>query len=50
VPFGPARRITIDGARTVAGFHLFATEHLVDPREGAIVIYLIDIWLDEFPD
>ena len=50
VPFGPGRRIAIDGARPVAGFHLFATEDLVDPREGAIVGYLIDIWLDEFPD
>ena len=50
VPFGPGRRITIDGARTVAGFHLFVTEDLVDPREGAIVVCRIDIWLDEFPD
>lgn len=47
---GPGRRITVEGARTVAGFHMFATEDPLDPREGAIVIYLIDIWLDEFPD
>lgn len=49
VPHGPARRLTIHG-RTVAGFHLFGVEDTEDPREGAIVIYYIDIWVDEFPD
>jgi hypothetical protein len=46
---GPARRLTIYG-RTVAGFHLFGVEDADDPRDGAIVIYLIDIWPEEFPD
>ena len=49
-PHGPGRRITVEGARTVAGFHMFGTEDPHDPREGAIVVYLFDIWLDEFPD
>ena len=49
VPHGPARRLTIYG-RTVAGFHLFGVDDTEDPREGAIVIYYIDIWVDEFPD
>ncbi|MCP3992909.1 MAG: hypothetical protein GY724_27855 [Actinomycetia bacterium] len=49
VPHGPARRLTIRG-RTVAGFHLFGIDDTEDPREGAIVIYYIDIWVNEFPD
>lgn len=49
VPHGPARRLTIDG-RTVAGFHLFGVDDTEDPRERAIVIYFIDIWINEFPD
>jgi hypothetical protein len=49
VPHGPARRLTIHG-RTVAGFHLFGVDDTEDPREGAIVIYYIDIWVDEFPE
>ena len=48
VPHGPARRLTIHG-RSVAGFHLFGVDDTADPRDGAIVIYLIDIWTDEFP-
>lgn len=42
VPDGPARRLTIHG-RTVAGFHLFGVDDTEDPREGAIVIYSIDL-------
>lgn len=49
VPHGPARRLTIHG-RTVAGFHLFGVDDTEDPRDGAIVIYCIDIWADEFPE
>lgn len=49
VPHGAARRLTIYG-RTVAGFHLFGVDDTEDPREGAIVIYYVDIWVDEFPD
>jgi hypothetical protein len=49
VPHGPARRLTIHG-RTVAGFHLFGVDDTEDPRERAIVIYYIDIWVDEFPE
>ncbi len=49
VPHGPARRLTVHG-RTVAGFHLFGVDDTEDPRNGAIVIYYIDIWVDEFPD
>jgi hypothetical protein len=48
VPHGPARRLTIHG-RTVAGFHLFGVDDTEDPRDEAIVIYYIDIWIDEFP-
>jgi hypothetical protein len=46
---GPARRLTVYG-RTVAGFHLFGIEDPNDPRDGAIMIYLVDIWPDEFPE
>jgi hypothetical protein len=49
VPHGPARRLTIYG-RTVAGFHLFGIEDTEDPRDGAIVIYFIDIWSKEVPE
>ncbi len=49
VDHGPGKRFTIEG-RTVAGFHLFITEDPVDPRSGALVVYGIDIWLDDFPD
>ncbi|MEM9033828.1 MAG: hypothetical protein AAGA99_25515 [Actinomycetota bacterium] len=48
VPHGPGRRLTVHG-RSVAGFHLFGVDDIGDPRDGAIVIYLIDIWTDEFP-
>lgn len=46
---GPGRRLTIQGA-TVAGFHLFALPDDLDPREGALVVFAVDIWNDEFPD
>lgn len=46
---GPARRLTVLG-RTVAGFHLFGVEDVDDPRDDALVIYLVDIWVDEFPE
>ena len=49
VAHGPARRLTIYG-RTVAGFHLFGVNDTEDPRDGAIVIYYIDIWVNEFPE
>ena len=49
VPHGPGRRLTIHG-RTVAGFHLFGVEDAEDPRSDAIVIYFIDIWVEEFPN
>lgn len=45
---GPGRRLTVSGV-TVAGFHLFAVD---DPNvDGAsIVVYLIDVWTEEFPE
>jgi len=49
VPHGPGRRITL-GGRTVAGFHLFVTEDPSDPRPGALVVFGVDVWLDDFPD
>lgn len=49
VPHGPGRRITL-GGRTVAGFHLFITEDPADPRPGALVVFGIDVWLDDFPE
>lgn len=49
VPHGPGRRITLAG-QTVAGLHLFVTEDAADPRPGALVVFGIDVWLDDFPD
>jgi len=48
-PHGPGRRLTLEGV-TVAGFHLFALPDDLDPRDGALVVFAIDIWSDEFPD
>lgn len=48
-PHGPGRRLTIEGV-TVAGFHLFALPDDLDPREGALVVFAVDIWSDAFPD
>ncbi|MEM8923875.1 MAG: hypothetical protein AAGD35_10255 [Actinomycetota bacterium] len=48
-PHGPGRRLTIEGV-TVAGFHLFALQDDLDPRDGALVVFAIDIWSEEFPD
>lgn len=41
-PHGAGRRMTLHG-QTVAGFHLFGVEDTNDPRDDAVVIYLIDI-------
>ena len=30
--------------------HLFGVDDTEDPRERAIVIYFLDIWINEFPD
>lgn len=49
IAHGPGWRVSLDGAST-AGFHLFITDDLVDPRPDALVVYAIDIWLDRFPD
>ena len=49
MPHGPGRRFTLAG-QTVAGFHLFVTEDPLDPRPGALVVFAIDVWLDDFPD
>ncbi|MEM9134942.1 MAG: hypothetical protein AAF962_21740 [Actinomycetota bacterium] len=46
---GPGRRLTIEGT-TVAGFHLFALADDLDPREGALVVFAVDIWSREFPE
>lgn len=48
VPHGPGWRASLNG-RSVGGFHLFVASDEVDPRPGALVIYAIDVWLDEFP-
>ncbi len=48
IPHGPGRRITVSG-QTVAGFHLFIIEDLDDPRPGALVVFAVDVWLDDFP-
>jgi hypothetical protein len=49
IPHGPGRRFTLAG-RTVAGFHLFVVEDPADPRPGALVVFAVDVWLDDFPD
>ncbi len=49
IPHGPGRRFTIAG-QTVAGFHLFVAEDPADPRPGALVVFGIDVWLNDFPD
>jgi hypothetical protein len=49
VPRGPGKRFTLAG-RSVAGFHLFVTEDPIDPRPGALVVFAIDVWLDDFPN
>lgn len=46
---GPAWRYTVQGS-TVAGFHMFVADDDVDPREGALVVVQIDVWLDDFPE
>ena len=43
---GPGRRHTQHEPETVALFHVFATLDLDD----AVVIYHVDIWVDEPPD
>lgn len=48
-PHGPGRRLTLEGV-SVAGFHLFALPDDLDPREGALVVFAVDIWTDDFPD
>lgn len=48
-PHGPGRRLTIEGV-TVSGFHLFALPDDLDQREGALVVFAVDIWSDAFPD
>ena len=48
-PHGAGRRMTLYG-RTVAGFHLFGVPDTEDPRHDAIVIYFIDIWVDQLPE
>lgn len=45
----PAHRYTAEGI-TVAGFHLFIAVDDLDPREDTLVVFAVDIWLDEFPD
>lgn len=46
---GPVTRYTVHGT-TVAGFHLFIAPDELDPRDGALVVIAIDVWLEEFPD
>lgn len=48
-PHGPGRRLTVEGV-TVAGFHLFVLPDDLDPREGALVVFAVDVWGDEFPE
>ncbi len=49
VPHGPGRRLSLVG-RTVAGFHVFVTEDIDDPRPGSLVVFGLDIWLEDFPE
>ena len=48
IPHGPGWRLSLEGI-SIAGFHLFLTEDLVDPLPDALVVYAIDIWLGDFP-
>ena len=43
---GPGRRLTQHEPETVALFHLFA----VLDDNGGVVVYHVDIWVDEPPD
>lgn len=45
----PAAALPIEGV-AVAGFHLFALPDDLDPRDGALVVFAVDIWSNEFPD
>lgn len=49
IAHGPGWRLTISGG-TVAGFHVFVTQDLVDTRPDALVVYAVDIWLEDFPE
>ncbi len=48
IPHGPGWRVSLEGI-SIAGFHLFITNDLVDPRPNALVVYAIDLWQDNFP-
>ena len=49
IAHGPGWRVSLEGI-SIAGFHLFITDDLMDPRPNALVIYAIDLWRDNFPE
>ena len=49
IPHGPGWRISLEGI-SIADFHLFITDDVVDPRPNALVVYAIDLWRDNFPE
>lgn len=49
IPHGPGWRVSLEGI-SIAGFHLFITDDVVDPRPNALVVYAIDLWRDDFPE
>ena len=44
------RTVLAGGSPWVAGFHLFITGDPADPQPGALVVFGIDVWLDDFPN
>ena len=44
------RRLTVEAARTVAGHHLLVGLDTWSDDPGAVVVHVIDIWPDRWPD
>lgn len=44
------RRFTVEAARTVAGYHLLVGLDAWAADPGAMVVHVIDIWPDRWPD
>lgn len=44
------RRFTVEAARTVAGFHLLVGLDIWADDPGAMVVHVIDIWADRWPN
>ena len=46
---GPGWRLTISGG-IVAGFHVFVAQDLLGTKPDALVVYAVDVWLEDFPE